>query len=246
MIKVQLTFPSRCLGRDADVKILLPNPDRYKSGQRWPTLYLLHGLTDCGDTWLSRTCLERYCDEHDLAVVLPTAQRSYYCDMAMGDPYYTHISQEIPTLCESLFPLVADDTHRYIAGNSMGGYGALKIALRNPGKYAKVGVLSGVMDVNAMIRDFPERERDWQLCFNGSQAPAWEDIFQLLPSAKQIPKIYHYCGTNDFLADGNRRFCTLCADLGIPLNSTWEENGIHNWKYWEAQLPILLNWLECP
>ena len=244
MIKLQITFPSKCLGRDAQVKVLLPNPDTQNAGQRWPTLYLLHGLTDCADTWLNRTCLERYCDDHAIAVVLPTAQRSFYCDMDYGDAYFTHIGQEVPEIGEALLPLVPDDDHRYIAGNSMGGYGAYKIALKNPGKFAKAAALSGVMDINAMIRDFPEYERDWQLCFGGNKAPAEEDILELLPHAKQFPKMYHYCGTEDFLAEGNHRFCRLCEQLGIPLNSTWEEGGVHGWPYWETQLPKMLDWLD--
>lgn len=244
MIKLQFDFPSKCLGRDARVKVLLPNPDRQNPGRRWPTLYLLHGLTDCADTWLSRTSLERYCDDHGIAVVLPTAQRSFYCDMVFGDAYFTHVGQEVPEICERLLPLVPDDAHRYIAGNSMGGYGACKIALKNPGKFAKVAMLSGVMDINGMIRDFPEYERDWFLCFGGQTAPAEEDILKLLPKAKQIPALYHYCGTDDFLAEGNRRFCRLCEELGIGLNSTWEAGGVHGWPYWDPQIVQVLNWLD--
>lgn len=246
MIKLELTFPSKALGRDAQVKVLLPNPDRQPPAGRWPTLYLLHGLTDCANTWIYRTGLERYCDDHDIAVVLPTAQRSFYCDMAYGDPYFTHVGQEVPEICESLLPLVPDDAHRYIAGNSMGGYGALKIALKNPGKFAKAATLSGVLDINGMIRDFPEYQRDWLLCFGGDAAPAQEDILELLPKAKQIPELYHYCGTDDFLAQGNHRFCKLCEELAIPLNSTWEESGIHGWPYWDPQLVRVLDWLETP
>ena len=243
MIKLQFSFPSKCLGRDAEVKVLLPNPEKHTL-KRFPTLYLLHGLTDCADTWLSRTSLERYCDDHGMAVVLPTAQRSFYCDMVWGDAFFTHVGQEIPEICESLLPLVPDDAHRYIAGNSMGGYGAMKIALKNPGKFAKVATLSGVLDVNAMIRDFPEYERDWLLCFGGNHAPAEEDILELLPKAEKLPEIYHYCGTDDFLAGGNHRFCKLCEELNIPLKSTWEEGGIHGWPYWDPQIVQVLNWLK--
>ena len=243
MIKLQFTFMSQCLGREAEVKVLLPNPDKIVPGTRFPTLYLLHGLTDCAQTWLSRTSLERYCDDHNLAVVLPTAQRSFYVDMKYGDAYFTHVGKEIPEICEKLLPLVPDDAHRYIAGNSMGGYGACKIALKNPGKFAKVGMLSGVLDINAMIRDFPEYERDWQLCFGGSFAPPQEDVLALLSGAETLPALYLYCGTDDFLAGGNHRFCRLCEELGVPLTSVWEEGGVHGWPYWDPQTPHLLNWL---
>lgn len=243
MLKLQFTYPSECLGRDAEVRILLPNSAPANPGKRWPTLYLLHGLTDCGDTWMYRTGLERYCDDFGIAVVLPTAQRSFYCDMVYGDAYFTHVGQELPRVCEALFPLVPDDDHRYIAGNSMGGYGAYKIALKNPGKFAKAAALSGVLDVNQMIRDFPEYERDWFLCYGGSHAPEQEDILALLPRAEKLPQLYHYCGTDDFLAEGNHSFCELCRELKIPLTSTWEEGGIHGWPYWDAQLKPMLQWL---
>ena len=163
--------------------------------------------------------------------------------MVFGDAFFTHVAHEIPDLCESLFPLVPDDAHRYIAGNSMGGYGAFKIALKNPDKFAKAAAFSGVLDINQMIRDFPQYERDWQLCFGGNHAPAEEDVLKLLPQAKQLPELYHYSGTDDFLAEGNHNFCELCEKLDIPLTSTWEEGGTHSWLYWENQLPIMLRWL---
>lgn len=243
MIKLQFTFMSRCLGREAEVNVLLPNPDKLLPNSRFPTLYLLHGLTDCADTWLSRTSLERYCDDLGLAVVLPTAQRSFYCDMVYGDAYFTHVGEEIPEICEKLFPLAADGAHRYIAGNSMGGYGAYKIALKHPGKFARAAALSGVMDINAMIRDFPEYERDWLLCFGGSFAPPAEDLLELVARAEALPELYLYCGTDDFLAEGNHRFCKLCKELGIPLTVTWEDGGVHGWPYWDPQTPKMLSWL---
>lgn len=244
MIKLQFSFPSQCLGREAEVRVLLPNPGSPVPPGGWPTLYLLHGLTDCADTWLSRTSLERYCDDHAMAVVLPTAQRSFYCDMTYGDAFFTHVAEEIPAVCESLLPLAREGAHRYIAGNSMGGYGAMKIALKHPGKFSKVATLSGALDINGMIRDFPEYQHDWLLCFGGSHAGAEEDVLELLPKTKILPQIYHYCGSDDFLAEGNHRFCKLCEQLHIPLTSTWEDAGVHGWPFWDPQIEKVLDWLE--
>ena len=207
-------------------------------------LYLLHGLTDSADSWLSRTALERYADAHEMAIVLPNAARSFYCDMVYGDTYYTHISQEVPAFCEAVFPVSRDPRSRYIAGNSMGAYGACKIALREPGRFGKVGLLSGVLDVQQMVSNAPMFRRDWLLCFGGVQVPDEENLLKLLPKASALPEFYHYCGTDDFLAEGNRTFCDLCHSLNVPLTSVWEEGGIHEWHYWDRQLPQLLNWLE--
>lgn len=240
MIRMHCSFYSECLGRDAQVTVLLP----VRCSAPYHTLYLLHGLSDSAESWLNKTVLERLGDQHQMAIVLPNAARSFYCDMAYGDAYYTHISQEIPQMLESLLPLSKDPAQRYIAGNSMGGYGALKIALKNPGQFSKVGLISAVLDVQQLVNDAPMYNRDWMLCFGGTQVPESEDVLKLITAASSLPQLYHYCGTGDFLADGNRRFLTLCEELKIPVDSTWEPGGIHEWMYWDRQLPALLNWLE--
>lgn len=244
MIKCDLRFFSECLGRDARLTVLLPNSAPKHPDTPYPVLYLLHGLTDSSDSWLHRTSLERYADAHEIAIVLPNADRSFYCDMAWGGAYDTHISREVPDFCEALFPISRDPQFRYIAGNSMGGYGACKIALKEPGRFRRVGLFSGVLDIQQMVDMAPMFHRDWQLCFGGTQVPEREDLLKLLPGASPLPEIYHYCGTGDFLAEGNRTFCGLCEKLNIPLTSVWEEGGIHEWSYWDKQLPQLLNWLD--
>ena len=243
MIKLKGSFFSRCLGRDARVTVLLPREAWENPGKRYPVLYLLHGLTDCGESWLARTSLERYAEELGLAIVLPDGARSFYCDMAYGDAYYTHISREVPEFCENLLPVAREAEGRFLAGNSMGAYGACKIALREPGRFQKVGLFSGVLDIQAMVDEMPELSRDWLLCFGGSRVPEGEDLLKLLEKAAVLPEFYHYCGTEDFLAEGNRRFCALCRERGIPLTSHWEEGGRHEWQFWDRALPGLLRWL---
>ena len=240
MIRLHCSFFSDSLGRDAHVTVLLPT----KGTAPYPVLYLLHGLSDSAESWLNKTALERWGNAHHMAIVLPNAARSFYCDMAYGDAYYTHISQEIPRLCESLFPITKDPAKRYIAGNSMGGYGALKIALKNPGQFAKVGLVSAVLDVQQFVTEASILDRDWQLCFGGNQVPEGEDVLKLISSATSLPRLYHYCGTEDFLAEGNRTFLALCQKMGIPLDSTWEPGGVHEWLYWDKQLPALLDFMD--
>ena len=190
MIRLNCTFFSDALGREAEVTVLLPAS---AVGRPCPVLYLLHGLTDSGESWLRRTSLERYAEARNLAIVLPNAARSFYCNMAYGDDWYTHISHEVPEFCESLFPVSRDPATRYIAGNSMGAYGACKIALREPGRFSKVGLFSGVLDVQGMVNDMPELDRDWTLCFGGRKVPDHEDLLKLLPKAAPLPAFYHYC-----------------------------------------------------
>ena len=244
MIKMHCTFFSKCLGRDAEMIVLLPAKAVAQGKKEYKTLYLLHGLMDQADRWINRSSLERYASKYSMAIILPNAARSFYTDMVYGDKYYTHISQEVPQFCESVFPLSRDPEKRFIAGMSMGGYGACKIALKEPGRFSKVGIISGVMDIQQMVKEMPVFKRDWFLCFGGNQVPESEDLPKLMPKVQQFPRFYQYCGTADPTLEGNRLFCDLCHERGISITSTWEEEGTHDWHYWDKQLPELLAWME--
>lgn len=102
------------------------------TGNLHPTLYLLHGLSDDDSIWLRRTSIERYVAQMGIAVVMPQVHRSFYTDMAAGGQYWTFISEELPALARSFFPLSAKREDNFVAGLSMGGYGALKLGLRKP------------------------------------------------------------------------------------------------------------------
>lgn len=100
----------------------------------YPVLYLLHGLSDDHTIWHRRTSIERYVSALGLAVVMPNVGKSFYTDMANGGNYFTFITEELPTLVQSYFPVSAKREDNFIAGLSMGGYGAFKVALSCPEK----------------------------------------------------------------------------------------------------------------
>ncbi len=118
-----------------------------------PTLYLLHGLSDDDSIWLRRTSIERYVADLGIAVVMPQVHRSFYTDMAEGGRYWTFISEELPTLARSFFPLSHQREDNFVAGLSMGGYGAFKLALRKPEQYAAAASLSGALDMVAHLNN---------------------------------------------------------------------------------------------
>ena len=127
---------SCALGMTTSLRISLP--DRFLIEQEsaaLPVLYLLHGLSDDHTAWSRRTSVERYAESAGIAVVMPEVQRSFYTDMVYGLRYFTYIAEELPALCRRLFPLSERREDTFIAGNSMGGYGALKAALRFPERF---------------------------------------------------------------------------------------------------------------
>ncbi len=160
MAQLTCNFFSDALGLSTSMTVLLPEQTHGQIGMTgaapttdgFPTLYLLHGLSDDHTIWLRRTSIERYIAPLGLAVVMPAVQRSFYTDEAYGLRYWTFLSEELPAKAESMFRLATDPRLRYVAGLSMGGYGALKWALRQPRRFAAAASLSGAVDVGRLLR----------------------------------------------------------------------------------------------
>ena len=159
------TIYSRSLGMDTNLNIITPRGKLTDNNGNLPRVaYLLHGLSDNATAWLENANLRELCDKYNIAFVMPEVQRSFYTDMAFGLDYYTFISEELPETVSSLFKFSEKREDTYIMGLSMGGYGALKIGMRNPDKFAGIGGFSTVCDVKAAMKDadnvtFTEREK---------------------------------------------------------------------------------------
>lgn len=217
--------------------------------QRMPTLYLLHGLSDDHTVWLRRTSLERYVEGLRLAVVMPAAHRSFYTDAVTGQRYWTFISEEVPAVARHFFPLSGKRNDNYVAGLSMGGYGAFKLALTHPERYAAAASLSGALDVVRLARDEQAAGQDeLRHIFGEARALAGSpnDLFhlaaQLVTQDRPRPHLYQWCGREDFLHADNVRFCERAKKLGVALR--YEEGpGGHEWACWDAQIQQVLAWL---
>lgn len=215
----------------------------------YPTLWLLHGLSDDHTIWQRRTSIERYVDPLGLAVVMPAVARSFYTDMYSGPRYWTFISEELPEIARSFFPLSAARADNFVAGLSMGGYGAFKLGLRCPECFAAAASLSGATNMAAATRRGPrEWVRERRMIFGnlGKIAGSQNDLLALADTAAQsggpIPRLYQWCGTGDFLYQDNLVFRDHARKLGLDL--TYEEGlGTHEWQYWDTQIRRVLEWL---
>ena len=148
MALIDCHYFSQVLGLMSTMSVILPDPGPLEASVasrtphiRYPTLYLLHGLSDDHTVWQRRTSIERYVEGLNLAVVMPAVQRSFYTDMVTGQRYWTFISEEVPAVARHFFPLSEDRDENYVAGLSMGGYGAFKLALAHPERYAAAAIL---------------------------------------------------------------------------------------------------------
>ena len=97
-----------------------------------PLLYLLHGLSDDATAWTRYTSIERYAQAYGLAVVMPQVQRSFYCDQVHGGRFWTFMTQELPEVVQRFFHVSSRREDTFVAGLSMGGFGAMKWALHEP------------------------------------------------------------------------------------------------------------------
>lgn len=218
-------------------------------GEDMRTLLLLHGLSDDYTCWQRRTVIELIAENFGICVIMPDGARSFYSDMKYGDAYYTCIVNDVMNSARKLFHLSDKREHNLVAGLSMGGYGALKIALRNPDKFAGCVSLSGVLDIARVIRDGSwKREftavwgEDYEITVPGSD----QDIFALVESYadsdKPKPRIYSACGDDDFLLGDNHSFRDFMADKGFDFK--YEQfPGNHNWEFWNKALPKGLEFL---
>ncbi len=258
MALLHVNFFSEVLGMCMNMDVILPQSTRGQIGMKgnrkdgkYPVLYLLHGMSDDHTIWQRRTSIERYVSELGIAVVMPTVHLSFYTDMKYGLKYWTFISQELPMICREFFPNMSDrreDT--FAAGLSMGGYGALKLGLRAPETFGAVASLSGALDMAATMKEQSPNDsnRVFQNIFGSYEdlAGSADDLMAVAKSLKEsggaLPKIYIWCGTEDFLYEHNLTAKKRLTELGYDL--TYEESpGDHSWKYWDEKIQRVLEWL---
>jgi putative tributyrin esterase len=136
---------------------------------------------------------------------------------------------------------------------SMGGYGAFKLALAHPERYAAAASLSGVLDLSSSFQTIADAERlaERQRIFGDLDAVEGSpnDLFylarQVAASEAAQPRLYQCCGTADALYDNNVRAKAYFLSLGLDL--TYEEGpGEHEWGYWNQQIQRVLAWLPVP
>lgn len=246
MIYLQMHLHSKTLKKSVELNVLLP---QNINGESYKTLWLLHGLTDDHTAWMRFSSIERYAEQAGIAVVMPNADRSWYTNTAYDAKYKTFITHELPDLLRSHFKGMSDKREdNIIGGLSMGGYGAVKLALLHPEKYGACISLSGSFDITRKNR--PVNINEWRSIFGfETESPdelggGEHDLFAIAErfaeSGATTPKMYMWCGTEDHLIDLNHRFHEHLNTLGIDHKYEYSE-GNHSWKWWDMHIQSGLN-----
>lgn len=233
----QLNIKSEKMSKDVPVSIILP--EKYKESEtKYPTLYLLHGAGDNQNTWPDRTGIRQLASKYNIIVVCPDAGRtSWYFDSPV-DPKYqyeTFITSELVTYIDAKYRTKNDRKQRAIAGLSMGGHGAMFLAIRHKDIFGSVAAMSGGVDIRPFSENWDIKKRIGDI---KQQPDRWEalTVINLVDQLKTGElAISIDCGVNDFFLDVNRALHKKLVDNKISHDYT-ERFGGHGWDYWKNSI----------
>ena len=230
------------------LEIILPDPGKMGGAPvaRRKVLYLLHGLSDDASAWQRYTAIEPIAALYGLVVIMPSVGRSFYTNQPNGQNYFSYLTEELPLYIKQVFGLSPLRADTLIAGNSMGGYGAFKAAFLHPELYSAAASFSGVLSL-AFITAYPNDRRrgEFEHLFGSLEKLAGSEhdpavwLKHAADKPKELPKLFMACGRQDDLYPLNNQFYAACQSLGIPVDYQ-EEEGFHDWFFWNAQIQRFL------
>jgi S-formylglutathione hydrolase FrmB len=230
-----VSIPSAAMHKSFDATVVLP--DQYTNGKgadRYPVVYLLHGSGGDYTDWTANSHIGKLADRYHVILVMPDGGReSWYIDSPV-DPrsrYETYVGTEVVAYIDEHFRTIATKQARAITGLSMGGFGALHIALDRPDQFGAAGSISGAVDPRGC-----ENEPGIEQVFGDPARDAgfWNSE-AIIENARSLGDAHIAltidCGVNDSLVQSNRTLHERLVELGVPHDYA-ERPGGHTWKYW--------------
>lgn len=262
MAVLQVDFVSQCLLRTVTIKVILPvdkiakmNGEMPYTPEKFKTLYLLHGMLGNQTDWIDGTRIQRWAQEKNLAVVMPAGENRFYVDNPREGAYFgEYIGRELVEITRKMFPLSDKREDTFIAGLSMGGYGAIRNGLKYHENFSHIAALSsGLLMEDILASDnspaLPFMRRSYYESvlgdlskLRGSDLDYEALILKLKEQNSDIPRMYLCCGTEDFLVEKNRKYGEFLKAEGVDV--TYEEGpGAHEWEFWDTYIRKILDWL---
>lgn len=237
MAHFEVDFLSYSLGRSVPFVAVVPSAaandlsafrkNQYRDLPLYPSLYLLHGSLDDHMSWARYTSIERYAEERQIAVFMMAGENKGYLNRG-HERFYDFVAEELPSFCERMFPVSTRKEDRFIAGLSMGGFGAFYHGLSQPELYGAIGSFSG-----PLCEPLPGL---------GKRMPL--DILKDdIAKGAAIPPMYLTIGNKDFLYKDNLRFLAFCQENKIPVRSEIVKGYGHEWRFWDLAVLRFLDWL---
>ena len=254
MAYLRIEYYSQALHRTTAFEMLVPNDPREgapEPDRPMKTLFLLHGYTGKAGNWVPEDLPAKY----NFAIVMPNAENSFYLDgLSSGHAFQTMVGVELVDYVRKTFGLAERPEDTYIAGLSMGGFGALHTGLAYPDRFGKIGALSSALIVHEVAGMKPGQGNAvanydyYRECFGDPATAAERDCNpevlaqKLKAEGKAIPGIYMACGTEDFLIENNREFHRFLVNEEIP-HEYHEGKGIHDMVFWTEYIRNAVEWM---
>ncbi|MBS7576796.1 MULTISPECIES: alpha/beta hydrolase family protein [unclassified Enterococcus] len=247
----QIEYRSDLLDMDRNMNVILPDLSELAPGETLddiPVLYLLHGMAGNHNTWLKRTGIARLVRHTKLAIVMPSTDLAWYSNTQYGMPYFSALTEELPRIIQQFFPQISSKREKsFVAGLSMGGYGAFKFAFLTE-RFSYAASLSGCLSFTGMKPTDLGQEAYWNGIFGNLDLFETSENNLMIAAEKQVkqhqkqPKLYAWCGHQDFLYQANLYAVEKLNALNYDL--TFESaDGKHEWYYWDKQIDRVLEWL---
>ena len=273
MAVLKMNFLSKYLGMQTNITVCLPsfsfrdlmnnNTDFYAPGMKFQTMYLLHGGSGDDSDYLAFTNITRYADEHKIAVVMPCDYNHFYTDNPNGPRYWRYVAEELPEVCQTLFPLSSKREDNFVAGLSMGGAGAMKMGVLQGEKFAAALCMSGAALNPDKAKDFGKGMRrrnqdDPDVMpfvsldsifgdmddFKGSVHDVYHAAEMNVKEGKKLPKFYFTVGDKDFAIEGVEDAYHHLTGLGYETFYEKVPGYGHEWDFWDLTLRKALDeWL---
>jgi putative tributyrin esterase len=246
---------SRTLQMETGLSVLVP--DKADRDRPYRVVYLLHGICGRSGDWLEYSMLPVFARTYGAILVMPEVARSFYADQTYGLKYFQYVAEELPDIVGQTFNVAAGRENTAVVGCSMGGYGALRLALTHPGRYGwAAGLAPACLYLDEgipFLRANPEQARaafgeqlvtDLAAVFGPDFA--WDESYSIRSlaakalAAPERPRLSVSCGTEDGMMIGDcRRFRDDMAALGYPLAYD-EWSGGHDWTFFNRALELAL------
>ena len=235
----------KSLQRRTSISVILPSDNIHFLQDReeivpqpYRTLYLLHGLYGSDDIFLANTSIQKFAEDNGIAVVIPCGENSFYVDNANAHAYYgEYVGQELLDITRNIFPLSDKREDTYIAGFSMGGYGAVRNGLKYCRNFSKIGMISAALITDDIASytddDNVLRSRSfYESVFGNLDDLEGSDMDPkfLIENTGDIPDIFMACGVDDFLFEKNVDFYEFLKSRNVNVEFIKAE-GEHTWEF---------------
>ena len=233
MALININYESQTLGMSVRINAIIP-----QGRGNYKTLYLLHGMGGDCNTWITKSRLADYVDNTNIAVIMISGDNKCFVDNIHGRKYFTFLTDELIDICTKWFGLSCNREDRYIAGMSMGGYGAVHAALMKPDIYGKIFSYSGLLDIDKRF-DNPQGINIYQIFGERNQLSDNQfDVMNCLKedyikaNVEKYPEIFIRCGLQDSILAMSRQWSELAINAGLNVNY-YEAAGNHDFIFWD-------------